>query len=82
MRTMPSVTIKNLPADLHRRLKRRAERAGRSLNREILACLREAAGADPVDVPAALAEVRALRRLVKGTVTEDEVDAAKREGRR
>lgn len=82
MRTMPSLTIKNLPADLHRRLKRRAELAGRSLNREILACLREAAGADPVDVPAVLAEARALRRLVKGTVTDAEVDAAKREGRR
>jgi plasmid stability protein len=79
---MPSVTIKNLPADLHRRLKRRAEQRGRSLNKEIIACLRESAGAEAVDVPAALAEARALRRLVKGTVTEAEVDAAKREGRR
>lgn len=82
MRPMPSLTIKNLPADLHRRLKRMAARSGRSLNREVLACLREAAGAEPVDVPAALAEVRALRRLVKGTATDAEIDAAKREGRR
>jgi len=82
MGTMPSLTIKNLPADLHRRLRSRAARSGRSLNKEVIACLRESAGAEAVDVPAALAEARALRRLVKGTVTDAEVEAAKREGRR
>jgi plasmid stability protein len=79
---MPSLTIKKLPADLHRRLKRRAEQRGRSLNKEIIACLRESAGAEAVDVPAALAEARALRRLVRGPIRDAEVSAAKREGRR
>lgn len=79
---MPSITIRNLPADLHRSLRVRAERSGRSLNREIIACLRQVAGADPVDVRAVLAEARALRRLVRGPVTDAEVAAAKREGRR
>lgn len=81
MRPMPSLTIKNLPAELHRRLRARAARSGRSLNKEVIACLQEAAGARPVDVPAALAEIRALRRLVRGTVGDAEVGAAKREGR-
>jgi plasmid stability protein len=79
---VPSITIKNLPIDLHRRLRQRAERSGRSLNREIIACLRQSAGADPVDVRAVLAEARSLRRLVRGPIPDAEVNAAKREGRR
>ena len=79
---MPSITIKNLPPDLHRRLRLRAERSGRSLNREIIACLLEAAGAERVDARALLAEARSLRRLVRGPVSDAEVTAAKREGRR
>jgi plasmid stability protein len=79
---VPSITIKNLPANLHRRLRERAESSGRSLNREIIACLLEAAGAERVDGRALLAEVRPLRRLVRGQVSDAEVSAAKRAGRR
>jgi plasmid stability protein len=81
MTAMPSITIKDIPPDLHRHLRVRAKRHGRSLNREIIACLRQVAGAEPVDAQAVLAEARALRRLVRGRVTDAEVSAAKREGR-
>jgi plasmid stability protein len=80
--SVSSITIKNLPANLHRRLRERAEASGRSLNREIIACLVEAAGAARVDARALLAEIRPLRRLVRGQVSDAEVSAAKREGRR
>ena len=79
---VPSITIKNIPANLHRRLRERAESSGRSLNREIIACLLEAAGAERVDARALLAQVRPMRRLVRGQVSDAEVSAAKREGRR
>ena len=79
---MPSLTIKNLPAELHRRLRERAVLRGRSLNREVIACLMEAAGAERVDPRAVLEEAQALRRLVRGRVSDAEVTAAKREGRR
>ncbi len=79
---VPSITIKNLPPNLHRRLRERAESSGRSLNREIIACLLEAAGAERIDGRALLAEVRPLRRLVRGRVSDAEVSAAKRAGRR
>ena len=36
---MPTLTLKNVPVDLHARLKASAERHRRSLNREILARL-------------------------------------------
>ncbi len=48
---MASVLIKNLPDDLHRALKQRAERHHRSLNKEIIALIESAltgqAGKEP-----------------------------------
>ncbi len=67
---MATVTVKNLPADLHLRLKERAERYGRSLNSEILACLREVTEPRVVDAEALLAEVRRLRAQVGGRISE------------
>ena len=34
---MATITLKNIPADLHRELKKRAEEHHRSLNKEIIA---------------------------------------------
>ena len=34
---MATITLKNIPADLHRKLKKRAEEHHRSLNKEIIA---------------------------------------------
>jgi antitoxin FitA len=47
---MPNLTLKNIPADLHLRLKTRAETNRRSLNREILALLEAQLEAPVVDV--------------------------------
>jgi plasmid stability protein len=38
---MATITLKNIPADLHRELKKRAEEHHRSLNREIIATFKE-----------------------------------------
>lgn len=37
--TMPTITLKNVPEDLHRRLTARAARHRRSLNQEVIECL-------------------------------------------
>jgi len=37
---MATITLKNIPTDLHRKLKKRAEEHHRSLNGEILATLK------------------------------------------
>jgi len=39
-----TITLKNIPADLHRQLKKRAEEHHRSLNKEIIATLKSATG--------------------------------------
>ena len=49
---MPNLTLKNIPAGLHQRLKARAEANRRSLNREILALLEAQLEAPAVDVAA------------------------------
>jgi plasmid stability protein len=78
---MPTLTLKNLPADVHRRLKARATRNRRSLNREAIECLRIATSAHTVDVDAVLARARLLRREVSRPVARRELEAAKRGGR-
>jgi len=58
---MLNVTLKNIPAALHQRLKARAESNRRSLNREILALLEAQMEAPVVDVAA---EQKALEAFV------------------
>lgn len=78
---MPSLTLKDVPPELHRRLKARALRNRRSLNREAIECLRAAAGAAPVDPEALLARARSLRERVSGRLTQRELESWKRLGR-
>lgn len=58
---MLNLTLKNLPPDLHARLKASAVANRRSLNREILARLEAQLEAPPVDVAA---ELLALEEFV------------------
>jgi plasmid stability protein len=58
---MLNLTLKNVPPELHRVLKARAESNRRSLNREILALLEAQVQAPVVDVAA---EQRALEAFV------------------
>ena len=53
---MPTITVRNVPDAVVRRLKARAERNRRSLNGEVVTLLEEAALAPSQDVEALLAE--------------------------
>jgi len=57
--TMPTLTIRNLPEAVYRRLKERADRNRRSLNGEVVTVLEEAVLPPPHDVDALLAEADA-----------------------
>ena len=79
---MASITLKNIPADLHRELKKRAEEHHRSLNREILATLKAAAGGTIRLDPTKLEEsIRQARSLFRRPITAREIDRWKRQGR-
>ena len=80
---MATITLKNIPADLHRELKKRAEKHHRSLNGEILATLKSATGKTrPVDVEMLIHEARAARAKFTRQITDAEINAWKRPGRR
>ncbi len=80
---MPAITLKGLPATLHRQLKVRAARHKRSLNQEVIAVLEDAvAPAKRVDTEAMIAETRRFRESLNLTTTPEEIDRFKREGRK
>jgi plasmid stability protein len=77
-----TITAKNIPADLHRELKKRAEEHHRSLNKDIIATLKSATGGNIRLDPIKLEEsVRQARALFRRSVTAREIDRWKREGR-
>lgn len=79
---MASITIKNLPAALHMRLKERAKRNRRSLNAELIVCLESVLSSAPIDVERELQELAVLREQVGGYLTSERIDALIEEGRR
>jgi antitoxin FitA len=79
---MPSLTIKGIPDNLFRRLRRRALAHRRSLNSEIITCLEQAASVPAIDPEAWLSEVDRLRtRLDLSRLTEARIRRAKAGGR-
>ena len=79
---MPSITLKGLPRDLHRKMRARAKANHRSLNREVIATLQAAtAGAQPLNANALQELVRRARSLFRRPVTARQIDAWKRAGR-
>ena len=77
-----NVTVKDLPAKLHRKLKARARANKRSLNWEVIDILGRAVESLPVDVEALLAEVQQIHARIKiPPLTEKMLRAAKNEGR-
>jgi len=74
-----TLTLHDLPDDLYDQLRRRAERHGRSLDDEIVACLQQMLQTNRED---RLNRIRSFRTsLTMRPLTEDEVDAAIHEGR-
>lgn len=79
---MASLTLKDLPPDLHQRLKERAARNRRSLNSEAILCLEQALAASPTDPDAYLTRIRPLRDKTKRLpLTDDRLREARDHGR-
>ena len=80
MHPMPTLTLRNIPEDLHAKLKDSAKRNGRSLNSEILARLERDLLAPRVDREAHAKELKAFTgRIPK--VEHGRVGRYKRQGR-
>lgn len=79
---MTTMTIKNIPDELYELLKKRAEEQGRSMNSEVISCLKRALQGGRIDPEAFLARVEAMQRQVSIPPLTDEIlRCAKEEGR-
>jgi len=79
---MPALTLKNIPDNLYLQLKEAAQAHHRSLNSEILYCVERTLGTHKIDVSEHLTIARTLRAKTDANpITDDELTAAKDEGR-
>jgi plasmid stability protein len=76
-----NVTLKNVPREVHRRLKKQAEANHRSINGEAIVILDKGTLQNPPDVRAIITELEKLNRLQKGPITFKESRAGIEEGR-
>ncbi len=77
---MATITLKNIPEDLHQRLRESAARHHRSLNREIIAQLEASLTERSRETDELLAELEALHGKLP-MVVHGLVDALKQQGR-
>jgi plasmid stability protein len=64
---MPTITLKNVPAKLHARLKAQAKANKRSLNQEAIVCIEFAIRSERPDPECFLAEACELRERIAGS---------------
>lgn len=78
---MPSITVKNIPESIYKKLKHQAEAQHRSMNSEIIACLEQMVEPARISADEILMQARALRKKVKGSLTTQEIQITIDEGR-
>jgi len=80
---MVTITVKNIPEELYERIKLRAKANRRSVNSEIISIFEQAIpNRTPMDVKEVLERARKVRELTAHyTVTAEEIDSWKKEGR-
>ena len=78
---MKTITLKDIPQTVHSALKRRAHHHGRSLNKEVLACLEMVVAPSRVDVQALLGDIQRHRAALPGKLSDRLIQVATAEGR-
>lgn len=79
---MATVTVKNIPDELYKRLKACAEANRRSVNSEIIVCIERAVASHRIDPNEVIANARRLRQLTaEHLITDPGFHEAKSAGR-
>ena len=79
---MPALTIKNIPDELYTELKIVAEQNHRSINSEVIVCLKKTLLPNRISPTERLKDIQALRSQIKpGVITTDEIDQIINKGR-
>jgi plasmid stability protein len=76
-----NLTLKNVPDELHARLKEQAVRNRRSLNAEAIHCLERGLGTVVIDPSELRHRLRVVRERAGGYLTGERVDEARQEDR-
>ena len=79
---MPALTIKNIPDDVYNALKDKAKQQHRSINSEVIMCLKRSLLPKRISPEERLSAIRAIRSQIKSAViTTEDIDQAINEGR-
>ena len=79
---MPALTIKNIPEDLYKQLKLVAEQHHRSINSEVIVCLKRSLFPARVSTEERLNNIQALRSQIStNIITAEDIENAINEGR-
>jgi len=79
---MPALTIKNIPNDLYDELKNIAKQHHRSINSEVIVCLKRSLLPRRISPDERLSTIQAIRSQIKpNTITAEDIDEAINEGR-
>ncbi len=79
---MPALTIKNIPTDLYNELKNVAKQHHRSINSEVIICLKETLFPKKISPEDRLTNIQALRSQIKpNIITTQDIEQAINEGR-
>lgn len=78
---MATITIKNVPSEIHKELKLKAAIHHRSLNNEIINCLEQAIGWRQASPDETLMDARKMREKLSISIVDDDLNRLKAEGR-
>jgi len=78
---MPSLTLKNIPETVMKRLRAQAAARRRSINSEAIALLESGVQATPIDPESLLAWIRSARITPRRAVTDQLLTGARQAGR-
>jgi plasmid stability protein len=79
---MSTITLKDVPPEIHRSLKDRAQVHGRSLNKEIIVTLESIVHGAAIDAKAVGKHARAVRETLGVYLTQKDLARLKNAGRR
>ena len=79
---MPALTIKNIPEDLYKELKLTAEQHHRSINSEVIVCLKRSLLPARISPEETLSNIQALRsQITPNVITAEDIENAINDGR-
>lgn len=79
---MNNITVRNIPNNIHKKLKKRSELSRRSINSEIIACLEEVLLTNKTEVEKLLLKSKEIKNNINFEISIEELEKAKNYGRK